>query len=139
MDNTLNLIAKLNYLMQKFIVASLEKQGIKGIVPSHGAIVFALLRHQKLPMNELAKIINKDPSTVTTLVKKLTNLGYTEISKGESDKRTSMVSLTSKGKDLEKVVQGVSDELYQKQYCGINESEINTFRSILEKMIANFD
>lgn len=139
MDNTLNLIAKLNYLMQQFIVASLEKQGIKGIVPSHGAIVLVLLKCHKLPMNELAKRINKDPSTVTTLVKKLTNLGYTKISKDESDKRTHMVSLTLKGRELERVMLDVSEDLYKKQYSGINESEISTFRSVLERMIANFD
>lgn len=138
MDNTTNLIAKLNYLSQQFIVTSLEKQGIKSIVPSHGAIILTLLQKQNLTMNELAKTINKDPSTVTALVKKLTNLGYTQISKNQDDKRANIVSLTSKGKGLEKIIVSISEDLYLKQYCGINEKEREIFREILKKMIANF-
>lgn len=139
MDNTANLIAKLNFKMQQFIVKRLEEHGIKGIVPSHGAIVLSLVRNQNLTMNELAKEINKDPSTVTCLVKKLTSLGFTTITKDTFDKRSNRVSLTDEGLALVDVITQVSEELYQRQYRGFSESEIAAFRAFVEKMTANFD
>jgi len=139
MDNTSNLISKLSLLMQQFIISELEKQGIKGIVPSHGSIIVFLLSGGNPTMNELAKAINKDPSTVTTLVKKLTNLGYTEISKDENDKRASRVSLTSKGKEFERIIMNVSNDMFEKQYQNISENERYIFRLVLEKMITNFN
>jgi len=139
MDNTSNLISKLSFLMKDFIVSELEKQGIKGIVPSHGSIIVFLLSGKKPTMNELAKKISKDPSTVTTLVKKLTNLGYTEISKDQTDKRASRVTLTSKGKAFENIIMNVSNDMFEKQYQNISENEKNIFRCVLEKMITNFN
>jgi len=139
MDNTANLVAKLNYRMQSFIVDNLEEQGIHGIVPSHGAIVLSLVKNKTLTMNELAKKIDKDPSTVTCLVKKLTNIGYTVINKDESDKRSILVSLTPKGHQLVDSIIDISSNLYQQQFVNFQESEIITFRTLLEKMMQNFD
>lgn len=139
MDNTANMIAKLNFKMQQFIVKRLAEKGIKGIVPSHGAIVLSLLRHHSLTMNELAKKISKDPSTVTCLVKKLTALGYTKITKDMFDKRANRVSLTDEGLALVDVITQVSEELYQRQYLGFSENEVAAFRALVEKMTANFE
>ncbi|MFU0831898.1 MAG: hypothetical protein ACFWUC_03025 [Oscillospiraceae bacterium] len=139
MDNTANLIAKLNFKMQQFIIKRLDDQGIRGIVPSHGGILLSLLQYQSLTMNELAKKISKDPSTVTCLVKKLTALGYTKITKDMFDKRANRVSLTDKGLELVDVIKQVSEKLYQRQYLGFSEDEIAAFRALVEKMTANFE
>ena len=139
MDNTVHLVSKLNYLMKQYIVTELEKQGINDIVPSHGDIIASLLKNDSLTMNELALKIGKDPSTVTTLVKKLNVLGYTKVEKDFNDKRANRVSLTLKGKELKPVFLNISENIYNKQYQNIDENEKNIFRNILEKMIQNLN
>lgn len=137
-DNTLYLIAKAKTLMNEFIISELNKQGIDGIVPSHGDIIISLLKNETLTMKELADKIERDPSTVTTLVKKLNNLGYTQVLKDSADKRANIVSLTTEGKALESVFISISENLYKKQYQNTNEEEKEIFRDVLKKMIENF-
>lgn len=139
MDNTVHLVSKLNYLMKQFIMLELEKQGIDGIVPSHGDIIALLLNIDSLTMNELAAKIGKDPSTVTTLVKKLNALGYTQVQKDFEDRRANRVSLTLKGKGLKPLFISVSENIFNKQYQNIDENEKEVFRNVLEKMIRNFN
>lgn len=138
MDNTVHLVSKLNALMKHYIVSELEKKGIYEIVPSHGDIIASLLKEDSLTMNELALKIGKDPSTVTTLVKKLNALDYTKVEKDLMDKRSCRVSLTFKGKELKIIFLEISENVFNKQYEKIDEKEREFFRKILEKMIENF-
>jgi len=137
-DNTIHLIGKVKFLMDQFIITELNKQGIDGIVPSHGDIIISLLDNETLTMSELSDKIQKDPSTVTTLVKKLNDFGYTQVLKDSTDKRTNRVSLTAKGKALESIFINISEKIYDKQYQNINEKEKENFRDVLKKMIENF-
>lgn len=138
MDNTIHLIAKVNALASGMISSELKKNGITGIVPSHGDIIVALLRNDSLRMSELAEKIGKDASTVTALIKKLNKLGYTYILQDETDKRITQVGLTSEGKSLEGVFWSVSERLFNTQYKDIAKEEIEVFRSVLNQMIINF-
>lgn len=138
MDNTVHLISNLYYLMKQFIVSELGKKGITEVVPSHGDIIASLLNNDSLTMHELAVKIDKDPSTVTTLVKKLNALGYTKVQKDTQDKRATRVSLTLKGKELKIAFLNISASIFKKQYQNIDDSEIDIFRKVIEKMIVNF-
>lgn len=137
-DNTLYLIGKVRVLINQFIISELKKKGINGIVPSHGNIILSLLKNKSLTMSELADKIGKDPSTITTLVKKLNDFGYTQMIKDEEDKRVNRVSLTSKGKELEEAFIIISEEIHNKQYNNISDYEKEIFRQVLNKMIDNF-
>jgi len=137
-DNTLYLIGKVRVLINQFIISELKKKGINGIVPSHGNIILSLLKNKSLTMSELADKIGKDPSTITTLVKKLNDFGYTQMIKDEEDKRVNRVSLTSKGKELEEAFIIISEEIHNKQYNNISDDEKEVFRQVLNKMIDNF-
>ncbi len=138
-DNTINLISRIRELSGSVIVSELEKAGIKGVVPSHGDIIVALIKHRELTMTEIAEGINKDRSTVTTLVKKLNKLGFTDTKKNELDQRSSLVFLTPKGRELEKGFEEISEKLYSIQYEGITDEEREVFRRVLIKMHENFN
>lgn len=137
-DNTIHLITKVNALASNMILSELKKNGIIGIVTSHGDIIVSLLRNESLRMSELSEEIGKDASTVTALIKKLNKLGYTFIQQDESDKRITRVGLTSKGKSLEGVFKSVSEKLFSTQYKDITKEEITVFRLVLKQMVINF-
>lgn len=57
----------------------LKQQQLDELIPSHGNILTALYENgHRMPLNEIAKRIGWDKSTVTPLVNKLASLGYVE-------------------------------------------------------------
>ena len=138
-DNTINLISRIRELANNVIVTELEKLGVKGVVPSHGDIIVTLIKHRELTMTEIAEKINRDRSTVTTLVKKLNTIGFTATKKNERDQRSNFVFLTPKGRELEKGFKEVSERLYSIQFEGVSEEEREVFRSVLLKVYNNFN
>lgn len=65
----------------RFIVEQLKQRGLSDLVPSHGDILVHLFAHEPVTMQELAQAINRDPSTVTALVRKLSDAGYVRTAK----------------------------------------------------------
>lgn len=137
-DNTISLLSKAKRLMDQYIIKSLEEHNVKGIVPSHGDIIVSLLNHESLTMSELAKKIDKDPSTVTTLVKKLNKLDYVTLYKDDIDKRATRVRLTEQGRELEAVFLDISKTINELLYNDISEQNKESFRNTLVKVTDNF-
>ncbi len=111
---------------------------MKGLAPSHGEILGALVYRGPLPMTAIAQIIDKDKSTITALVNKLVNLGYVQKSKHESDARISLISLTEKGAALKSEILNVGKELRARSYQGISDEEGEILIRLLAKIDKNF-
>lgn len=137
-DNSIKLISMVRQRVNKFLLKELEKIGLKDIAPSHGDIFAALFKHNELTMTEIAQEINRDRSTVTTLVNKLIKAGYLAVKDNPTDGRSSLISLTQKGKELEEEFNRISEKLYQIEYNGIKEEEKEIFINVLKKVYNNF-
>jgi DNA-binding MarR family transcriptional regulator len=137
LDNAASQISKAKELINQYIIKELAKRGVKGIVTSHGEIILSLLRQECLSMSELASLINKDPSTVTSLVKKLIRYGYVTLTKCDADKRAVRASLTESGKALEPVFMQISDDLRIAMYKGIDEERKQIFKQVLNQIRQN--
>jgi DNA-binding MarR family transcriptional regulator len=126
MDNTAGIIALISSIRDKanrLIQQQLKGRGINDIVPAHGGIFVALFRNSEMTMGELARFIDRDKSTVTTLVEKLTGLGYIERRKDDRDNRVSLIRLTDKGKALEAGFLEISRNLLARTYEGFTGNE----------------
>lgn len=86
-------------------------------------------------MKEIAEIIDKDKSTITSLIHKLITLGYVKKKKDLSDNRIKMISLTAKGRALKPLFMEISDKLKTKAYQCVSEQE----REILNILLAKLD
>lgn len=133
-DDTFTMISQIRSAADMILVQKLKDRHIEGIVPSHGAILIQLFSGKSLSMNVLAEKIGKTPQTVTTLVQKLVRLGYLKTEKSQEDRRTTLVSMTEKGKALKPVFMAISEYLYDIQYQDMDETEIMEFRRLLRKM-----
>ena len=138
MDNTFQLISKINDKMRQFITEELSKNGVNDLVSAHGSIILALNHNEDVKLLDLAKKTGRSPQTMTTLVRKLENEGYVQIRKADHDKREKIVSLTSKGKDFIPVMNSISLDLLKKQYKGLNDKEQFVLRELLQKVLHNF-
>jgi len=137
-NNIISLISKVRESANKFIVSEMDKWGVKGLATSHGDILMALLKVEKLTMKELTEKIGKDKSTVTALVDKLIKQGYVEKTKDVEDNRVVFVSLTEKGRELKPMFDAISQELISMVYKDIPQSEREGLINTLTKIKNNF-
>jgi DNA-binding MarR family transcriptional regulator len=64
-EHLIALISAIRDKANRFIFEQLKARGIKDITPEHGAVFFHLFRSSELTMGELARLIDRDKSTVT--------------------------------------------------------------------------
>lgn len=136
-DKTIYLIGRIREKANEFILKELAQIGFKDIAPSHGDILATLFNHGECTMTDIANNIHRDRSTVTTLVNKLTRLGYISSRKDSNDNRSTIIFLTEKGKGLEPSFKVISQKLYDIEYKGISEYEKEVFENILKKIYDN--
>jgi len=133
----IGLISTVRDRANKFILQELKKRGIDDIVPAHGAIFVALFKNNELPMGHIARMIDRDKSTVTTLVNKLMALGYLEKRKDDSDNRISLIRLSEKGKTLESDFMDISNALLSRVYTNYSELEKDIIMKLLARIKDN--
>lgn len=134
----ISLISKVRENANKFITEEMDKWGVKGLAPSHGDILSALLKHERLTMKELADKIGRDKSTVTVLVDKLIKQGFVEKTRDIEDNRVVFVSLTEKGRELRPMFDSISKDLISTVYKGMSENEKEELIKTLTKIKNNF-
>lgn len=100
--------ARLRQEGNDYIVSSLARAGLHGVVPSHGDILVNLLKNGSCRMSELAHAVGRSKSTVTTLIEKLEREGLVSRETDSADSRSVLVRLTEKGKGLEAVFEEIS-------------------------------
>ncbi len=131
------MIAKIHDKANKFLVRSLKERGIVGIAPSHGDVIGALCLKERMTMTELAAFINKDKSTVTALVNKLTHLGFVQKQASPEDQRISLVSLTAEGRSVKPDILDISRRMCQMAYLNFTQNEKMQLMTLLERIYGN--
>jgi DNA-binding MarR family transcriptional regulator len=131
------LIARVRERANRFIMQELKSHHLDGLAPSHGAILSALFQRSPLSMRVLARIIDRDKSTMTALVDKLATLGYVEKVKDETDQRVTLVTLTPKAHAIRPELEDVSKKLLATVYKGISAGEKQILVEILTKIQNN--
>jgi DNA-binding MarR family transcriptional regulator len=125
---------------QKFLENELKEHDIDNIVPSHGSILSVLYKNNgRLTMKEIASLIRRDKSTVTSLCNKLVSFGYIKKEKCEQDRRVTYITLTQKGIDIKPEFEEISKKLIDTAYKGFTQEEEETFIYLLNKISKNFD
>lgn len=124
--------------INRYLVQELDRLGIKGLAPSHGAIMYYLFNNEQVTMKDLAKAARRDKSTVTALVAKLAAAGYVQKLGSSEDQRTVYVTLSPEGKALKPVFEEISNRLLERIWQGVDESEQKELVRILKKVRSNF-
>ncbi|TGA98014.1 MarR family transcriptional regulator [Sporolactobacillus shoreae] len=138
-DNTIHLISRIHEKANIFLIGKLRGLGMNELAPSHGDILAALFKRNEVTMTEIATLIHRDRSTVTQLVRKLERKGYVFSKENASDRRSSFVCLTEKGKSLEPFFKQVTKDLYTRAYSGMTDEEISRFQQLVGKIYHNMD
>jgi DNA-binding MarR family transcriptional regulator len=132
----LSIMSSILHKANKVIEQKLTKNGIEGLVPSHMEIILQLFENKSLTMNQLAKLINKDKSTVTVLVRKLEKMGYIQKSRDYEDARYYWISfsLTDKGNQTIPTFTTIFEQILSTIYQDFTEKEKATIMELLTKI-----
>ncbi len=132
------LAAQLRDSAFEHVSAELERLGMSGLAPSHGAILVTLYREKALSLKDLAKRINKKKSSTTELVDKLIRLGYVEKSNSVEDQRVKVVRLTPQSLALKKQFKELSDNVNGRVFKGFSVDEREQLARLLAKAAKNY-
>ncbi|MDF2887567.1 MAG: transcriptional regulator [Lacrimispora sp.] len=138
-QDIISVLSKIRTQANQFIIKKMANYGVYELAPSHGDIIFTLLRKEKITMKDLAGSIKKDKSTVTVLVEKLVRLGYIKKERDVADNRITYLSLTQKGADLKPMFEDISKNLFDTVYQDIPKEEREALMQSLDKINHNFD
>ncbi|MCG6162270.1 MarR family winged helix-turn-helix transcriptional regulator, partial [Leptospira bandrabouensis] len=72
------MISRIRDEFHRHLNLELKEKGLGPLTTTHADILFALVKKKKAQMQEIAKMINRDKSTLTALVDKLEALGFAE-------------------------------------------------------------
>jgi DNA-binding MarR family transcriptional regulator len=136
--DAISLISKIREKVNRLIEAEMFRNGLDGIVTSHGDIMYALFNKPRMTMAEIASRIDRDKSTVTALIDKLVKLGYVMKERDTQDTRVVYVTLTGRGRELEPIFEAISARVLDTFYSGVSEDEKEELAKILSKIYGNF-
>jgi len=137
-NHIISLISNIRDKANKLILTELSKNFIYDLAPSHGDILQMLFHTKEITtMQDISKKINRDKSTITSLVNKLVKLGYVEKVKNAEDSRVTIVVLTKKGWELETVFNDISQILLSKVYTNFTLKDKEEAISSLEMIKQN--
>jgi len=136
-DQIIFLVGRIQYKASQFLTKALRTHHIHGLAPSHGEILGAVMFRGPLSMTQIARIIDKDKSTVTALVKKLIHLGYVEKRKHDADSRVILIAATGKAEALRPDFIAIARELRGISYRGLSDEERETLFRLLTKLNDN--
>ena len=83
----------------------------QGLTYPQYLVLLVLWEKDAQPVNDIAKRLFLETNTVTPLLQRMEKEGLLTRSKGEKDARQMIVSLTKKGKDLQKKVADVTETM----------------------------
>ena len=121
-STVVSLISHLHAITADFTNAKLAD---KNLVSSHGFILYLLSLNRTMTKTEIAKATNRDKSTTTVLIRKLIDEGLVQENSSKTDARTKIISLTAKGRSLNKLTSSISEDLLSVCYRNFTQKEKN--------------
>ena len=114
------IISSLRFAVYRFIEDELKKNGVRGLMYTHGAVLFALYSNGgSMRLSDIATLINRTRPTVTVLVDRLEKAGYVERTEFSGDGRTIIVKTTVRGDGLREIMFEAGKRLKKKAFLGI--------------------
>ena len=137
--NSLFYLSRIKERADRFLIEELERRGVKGLVPSHGNLLVALFREQRLTMKQLSERVRRDKSTITTLVGKLLRLKLVARHRDQEDGRVIWITLTPAATRLLPVFLEIRELFLGKTFAGISQGDQQKLMKMLRQMYDNLE
>lgn len=136
-DRIIHLISRTRDRINKDMSQQMEVAGMGDIAPAHAGMIYALGLSGPVAMGELAQLLERDNSTITTLADKLQKCGYVRKKKSTIDSRSYLLELTEKGQRSRQIVIQVSRRVLRRLYRGMQSTERKLLVNLLHHAYSN--
>ncbi len=136
-ENKYNLLAgRVPLLLNRFLSQNFKARGIH-LTREQWSVLAVLWKTDGCSQQLIADTTSRDKPSITRLVDNLVKEGYVTREQHESDRRTNLIYLTQKGKEVEVPVMEVVDETIGKATCGLSEMQIEVIRDAFQLIYDN--
>lgn len=106
-----------------------------GVTVTQCHTLMALDKQDKVTLNELSEMVSLDKSTVSRIVDSLVKAEFIDRTIPEKNRRTTVITLTAKGKDACRTINSGNDFYYKKVLSAVPEDLRSAFLSGFEAMV----
>lgn len=138
-DRIIHLVSRTRDRINRDMSRQLEEVGMGDIAPAHAGMIHTLARSGPVSMGELARVMERDNSTITTLAEKLRKRGYVRKTKSRLDSRSYMLELTEKGRSSSRQIVRLSRRVLRRFYKGMQTGERKELVRLLNLAYENFE
>ncbi|MEQ9363328.1 MAG: MarR family transcriptional regulator [Leptospirales bacterium] len=135
-EQLLILVARIRDKFNRHLLREFKRNGIEELSPSHGDILFVLASRKRATMRELAHHIDRDKSTLTSLINKLEAGGYVVRTKDKNDSRITYIEATQNARRIKTLMFSISRKLLRETYKDFSEEEKRKLIELLEKLLS---
>jgi DNA-binding MarR family transcriptional regulator len=107
------------------------------LYPGQDGLLYHLSQNDGLTMTELVEKLKIKHPTLFTMVSRMETAGLIKKDKDGTDKRTSRIFLTNKGKKHVSELSRIWQDIEKQVLKGFSKEEINTAKIVLSKLIYN--
>ncbi|WP_237715523.1 MarR family transcriptional regulator [Pelosinus fermentans] len=116
----------------------LDQSGLE-ISPGQLVVLYSLFTKDNISISELSKNVLLDNSTLTGLIDRLEKTDFVMRIDTPNDRRSYQIILTEKAKIHKATILQLMKQIESKMLEGSSEAEIFMFRSILKRILINFN
>jgi len=127
---------KVSMAINRKMYRNFRKEGLD-ITPEQWTVLSFLWREDGISQQTLCDATFKDKPSMTRLVDNLAKLGLVERRIAPNDRRSNLVYLTSKGRNIEAKANAAVNETMQFAFAGIDEEGLSLVRQLLKIVFNN--
>lgn len=136
-ENKYNLLAgRVPLLLNRFLSQNFKARGIH-LTREQWSVLAVLWKTDGCSQQLIADTTSRDKPSITRLIDNLVKEGYVTREQHESDRRTNLIYLTEKGRDVEAPVMEVVDETIGKATLGLSEMQIEVIKDAFQLIYDN--
>lgn len=128
MENVASIMADISRLMRRAFDA---RARTIGVTRPQWQVLTVLKRHEGVNQGGLAELLDVEPITVCRMVDRLQDAGLVERRADASDRRSWLLFLTPKARDLLEELRPLGESLIEEALDGIDESERERLNTLL--------
>ena len=134
-----SLISRIHKLTNRKINSLLKEEKIDAFNNAQGTIIYALWDKDALSITEISNITCLAMSSLTTMLERMRQKGLIEMKSDPKDGRSTLVSLSTKGREVSSSFEKITDEMFESYYHGFSEEEVVLFEGMLERVLKNLE
>lgn len=102
---------------------------------AHHRVIYFVGRQPGISISELLMILNITKQSLARVLNRLVDDGYVHLEQGKDDKRQRLLSLTSKGHELEGELTMVQKKRFAKAYKDAGFDSVDGFLTVMQNML----